>query len=512
MLKLKKMTAVILAIVMLLSISAYAAEPKSEALDYGDPASWAYFELGKDKDVDVFLICPTVDTINETNSFDLNARLRASFVNALDMEKGIYEETGRMFSPYYRQMSMNAYRISKAEREKAREIAYHDISLAFRWYLDNEWNGRGLILAGFSQGSDMCLELMKEYFGGDGEEAAALREKLIAVYALGWAVTPEMAEAYPQIVPAQGETDTGVVVNFDCEDGSLSETLVIPKGQTALSINPLNWKTDATAADKKLNAGAVMGTGAEPIPALCGAYIGARGELVVTDVTPSVYPAVIDIFPEGSYHIYDYMFFFNNLKENVAARTTAWRTGMPFKDVKNDAWYKDYVKNAFEKEWINGTSASTFSPELSLSRAQLVTILWRMAGAPVVNYAMQYADVAADEWYTEAVRWAASEKITDMTGSEFRPGDSLQRDEAAFLLWNAAKLLGADVSVGEDTNILSYDDALAVHEGYASAVQWAVGAGVMQGIGQGLLAPRYWLTRAQTAAMLQRMNACLTAE
>jgi hypothetical protein len=160
---------------------------------------------------------------------------------------------------------------------------------------------------------------MKDFF--DDEE---LRARLVAVYALGTAVTEEMTAAWPQIVPASGETDTGVVVSFECEDGSLTGTIIIPEGVTALSINPLNWKTDATPADASLNLGAVMETGAEPVPGLCGAYIGGRGELVVTGVSAEDYPAGLAILPEGSYHLYDYMFFFENLKKNVADRTAAW--------------------------------------------------------------------------------------------------------------------------------------------------------------------------------------------
>ena len=123
------------------------------------------------------------------------------------------------------------------------------------------------------------------------------------------------------------------MISFDCEDGTLTDSLVIPSGTTALSINPLNWRTDGAVADKSLNTGAVMETGGAAVPGLCGAYIGERGELVVTDVTPAEYPAVIDIFADGSYHIYDYMFFFTNLKENVEARTTAWKTGLPLHPV-----------------------------------------------------------------------------------------------------------------------------------------------------------------------------------
>ena len=291
--------------------------------DYDDPNSWAYFALGEDRGVDVFIVCPTVDTRSERNSFDLNDKLKGKFVSALDMEKGIFEDAGRMYSPYYRQMSIHAYRLSEADRAEAKAVAYADISAAFRWYLDHENGGRPLILAGFSQGGEMCLELLKEYFG-DSEEGSALRARLVSVYALGWAVTEEMTKAYPQIVPAQSATDLGTVVSFDCEDGTLNETIIIPAGVRALSINPLNWRTDTTPADRSENLGAVMATGAEPIPALCGAYIGPRGELVVTDVSTADYPPVLDIFPEGAYHLYDYMFFFMNLKQNVADRVAAY--------------------------------------------------------------------------------------------------------------------------------------------------------------------------------------------
>jgi|GEM_PF-1511716 len=323
--QMKKMMCLFLTVILLLPSAVYAANDAQAALNYDDAANWAYFELGEDKGVDVFLICPTVDTRSERNSLDLNDKLKANFIYALDLEKGIYEDAGRLFSPYYRQMSMNAYKLSAEERAQAQELAYRDVSASFRWYLDHENGGRGIILAGFSQGAQMCLELLKEYYGGDGAEAVSLREGLVAVYAIGWSVTEDMVQAYPQIVPAKGETDTGVVVSFDCEDGTLSDTLVIPTGTKALSINPLNWKTDGTAADKSKNLGAVMSTDAEPIPALCGAYLGARGELIVTDVTAAEYPAVIDIFPDGSYHIYDYLFFFTNLKGNVAARTAVWK-------------------------------------------------------------------------------------------------------------------------------------------------------------------------------------------
>ena len=501
----KKIISLLLALALVFALCApvLAAEAgETEPLDYADAANWAYFEDGSDRDVDVFLICPTVDTRSETNSFDLNDKLKGRFVSALDAERGIYDGTGRMFSPYYRQMSINAYRLSEEARSAAREVAYADVSDAFAWYLENVYDGRGIILAGFSQGADMCLELLKEYFADE-----ELRGALITVYAIGWAVTEEMVAQYPQIVPAKGETDVGVVVNFDCEDGTLTDSIVIPAGQKALSINPLNWMTDSTPAGRALNLGAVMATGAEPVPGFCGAYIGPRGELVATGVSAEDYPPAIDIFRPGAFHIYDNMFFYTNLKNNVAARANAWRTGLPFGDVEADTWYTDAVEYVYEKGLMNGTGAATFSPDLDLTRAQLATVLWRAAGEPVVNYAMPYSDVPEDAWYTEAVRWAAAEKITGREGGAFAPDEELNRAETAAMLWNYAKSLGADVSAGDETSLTGFSDAADVAPEYVQAMQWAVGAGMIRGTGEATLSPNAPLSRSQAAVMLMRFGA-----
>ena len=464
----KRSVCLLLALVLALSLWAAlpvsAAETAEGTPDYGDAGSWAYFALGEDKDVDVFLICPTVDTRSETNSFDLNDKLKGKFVSALDMEKGIYEESGRLYSPYYRQMSMNAYKLPVSEREKALEVAYGDVSAAFRWYLENENHGRGLILAGFSQGSQMCLELLKEYYSGDGAEARALRDSLIAVYAIGWSVTEEMAEAYPQIRPAQGETDTGVVISFDCEDGSLTDTLVIPAGTAALSINPLNWRTDGTAADAALCSGAVMSTGAEPIPGLCGAYIGARGELVVTGVSPADYPAVIDIFPEGAYHIYDYMFFFTNLKDNVVARTAAWKAPM--------------------------------------TRARFLEDLWRVSGEPAAEGSLPFDDVEESTAYADAVRWAVDRGIVNGYGDgRFGPDDPVTREQMAAMLYRSAQALGQGFR-GMWYFLLDHPDADLISPWADEAMHWCVMKGILVGTDRGL-EPKAPVTQAQLSNALQ---------
>ena len=175
-----------------------------------------------------------------------------------------------------------------------------------------------------------------------------------------------------------------------------------------------------------------------------------------------------------------------------------------YTDVPDGAWYAWDVNYVTDTGLMNGVGGSRFEPAGTLTRAQLVTILWRLAGEPVVNYILPYDDVKQDEWYSEAVRWAAAEKIADLFSGSFEPEKSIERDEAAYLLWNYAKHAGADVSIGENTNILSYNDAFDISEGLAPAIQWACGAGVMNGDGNGDLRPNSSLTRAECAALLGR--------
>ena len=292
-----------------------------EPVDYAKTENWAYWEVGEDKDVDLFLVAPTVDTLDEESMSLENDVMKGYFSGALNMERGIYEDSARMFAPYYRQMALNGYKLDDpAERERRLENAYKDVSDAFAYYLANENDGRPIILAGFSQGADMCYRLLEEYFGEKD-----MQDRLVAVYGIGWALTDEMIQEYPQIVPARSADDLGTVITFDCEAPGVTETCVNPAGQKAYSINPLNWKTDATPADKSENLGACFtkysGEIKKEEAQLCGCYIDEeRGVLKVTDISEADYPAVLDIFPEGAYHIYDYQFFFRNLQENVKHR------------------------------------------------------------------------------------------------------------------------------------------------------------------------------------------------
>jgi len=291
-----------------------------ERVDYSDENNWAYYGIGEDKAADLFLICPTVDVNDEYNMSMDDETTKESFLGALNMERGIYEDSTRMFAPYYRQAAMKVYEIDEDEREPYMLSAYQDISDAFAYYLEHENNGRPIVLAGFSQGADMCYRLLEEYFGDK-----KLDDRLVAVYAIGWPCSNEFADKYPQIRPAQSADDIGTVISFDCEAPDVTDTFVWPEGTDAFSINPLSWTCDSKPADKSLNPGACFtdyeGKITQEVKGLCGCYIDEeRGTLKITDIEPEDFPAYLTLLPKGAYHIYDYQFFYRSLQENVKNR------------------------------------------------------------------------------------------------------------------------------------------------------------------------------------------------
>lgn len=174
-----------------------------------------------------------------------------------------------------------------------------------------------------------------------------------------------------------------------------------------------------------------------------------------------------------------------------------------FVDVPAGAYYYDAVLWAAEGGIVTGTDAVHFSPDASCTRAQLVTFLWRAAGSPAVNYAMNFTDVDGGAYYAEAVRWAASEKVVEGTTAEtFASDAAVTRAQMVTMLYRFAKAQGMDTTQG-GMAIREFDDFDAVPAYALEAMDWAVNAGVLKGDNNRLL-PQDNCTRAQIVTMLYR--------
>lgn len=177
---------------------------------------------------------------------------------------------------------------------------------------------------------------------------------------------------------------------------------------------------------------------------------------------------------------------------------------LPFVDVAAEEWYGEAVAAVYAQGLMTGTAEDTFAPELAASRGMVVSILHRLAGSPTVN-AEVFADVAADDWYGQAVAWAASEGIASGTSAEtFSPNAAVTREQLAALLCNFAAQQGMDTTVRSDLS--SFNDAETVSDWAQNTVSWAHAEGLLAGTSATTLSPQGEATRAQLAAMLVRFS------
>jgi uncharacterized repeat protein (TIGR02543 family) len=178
----------------------------------------------------------------------------------------------------------------------------------------------------------------------------------------------------------------------------------------------------------------------------------------------------------------------------------------PFIDTPDTAWYYEDVVYTYVNGLFSGTDDTAFSPDMTMTRGMLVMVLWRMEGSPAVADAADFSDIVSSAWYADAVAWAAENEIVTGYGeNKFGPEDNITREQMAVVLYRYAQYKGYDVSVGEDTNILSYEDAFDIAEYAIPSIQWACGASLMQG-SDGYLMPQGDADRAQVAAILHRFN------
>lgn len=174
-----------------------------------------------------------------------------------------------------------------------------------------------------------------------------------------------------------------------------------------------------------------------------------------------------------------------------------------FADVAADAWYADAVQYVYENSMMSGTSETTFSPDLTTTRGMIVTILYRLENEPAVTGTTAFTDVAADQYYANAVAWAAQNGIVSgTTATTFAPNNAITREQMAAILYRYAQFKGYDVSVKADLSV--YTDAAQVSTYATDAMAWANGAQLITGTSQAMQTPASNATRAQVATILMR--------
>ena len=193
-------------------------------------------------------------------------------------------------------------------------------------------------------------------------------------------------------------------------------------------------------------------------------------------------------------------------EEEQEETTEQEETAVSFTDVRESDWFYKAVSYAVENSLMSGMGDGTFSPNTPLQREMFATVLWNLEGNPAPKDVAPFLDVTSDKYYADAIAWASENGIVAGFGDTFGVGVPITREQFAVMLHNYAQYKGYDVSVGEDTNILSYADAFDISDYAYPAMQWACGAGIINGMGDGTLAPQGQATRAETAAML--MNFC----
>ncbi len=297
-----------------------------------------------------------------------------------------------------------------------------------------------------------------------------------------------------------------LLTKLAAKSGTVSATPDFSKRSSGSSGGSSSGKTTYKVTTSAVNNG---GVNASPSSAEKGATITITlspdkgyklDKLTVTDGSGKTVSTV-----KKSDTVYTFTMPASAVKVGVSyVKATETPSKTKFNDVSANDWFASAVDYVTGKGMMNGTADNTFSPKANTTRGMVVTVLYRLENQPSTS-AASFTDVASGAYYANAVAWANANGIVSGYGSgKFGPNDKVTREQLAAILYRYAQYKKYDVSVGEDTNILSYDDAQSISSYAIPAIQWACGAGVVTGKSGSKLDPKGNATRAEVAAMLMR--------
>ena len=314
-------------------------------VDYSRKENWCRLPAQITRDIDTFYIYATSyifgsleEGAPEYAALD-NAEMRAGNETEYMEHTSAYADSTNIFMPYYRQCGMaimkKAWKETGNVERAISGMPYGDITAALDYYFEHLNGGRPFIIAGHSQGSAITKYALKHYFKDHPEYYA----RMVAAYVIGYSVTSDELEACPYLKFATGESDTGVIVSWNTEGPKNAEenaatAVLLPN---AISINPLNWKRDETYAPASENLGSLVHnekTGAPEIRDIgADAQINLARGVVVTKAKSGPLPeeaiaVAAEFFGPDGRHGDDYVFYYNNIKDNVAKRIAAYKAGI----------------------------------------------------------------------------------------------------------------------------------------------------------------------------------------
>ena len=248
----------------------------------------------------------------------------------------------------------------------------------------------------------------------------------------------------------------------------------------------------------------------EAEPAGTNSYYGIRNEYVYIDATPNTGYKVKSVTVVDKYNdsikVYEsstanrYYFTMPDSNVTVNVEFTPRVMSNPFTDVRSTDWFYDAVNYVYSEGIMDGTSVYMFSPNNATSRGMLVTILWRLAGEPVVT-GTSFSDVSSSSYYYYAVLWASKYGIVDGLGNNmFGPDQAITREQFAVILYRYAQHCGYSTSA--NSTLVGYADSNKISSYALTAMRWACGAGLFEGDERANLNPQGQTTRAAAAKLL----------
>ncbi len=300
-------------------------------VDYSSVNNWLALPSAITKDVDLIYFYPTCYTPTSESDPNLcsidHAGMRSGAQNHIIQQASAFEQDCNIFAPFYKQVN-GTYGLTLTQEQNDTLFQYaasKDASEALDYYFAHYNEGRPFILAGHSQGAETAMYLLANYFKSHPEYYS----RMVVAYIIGYSITSDFLARYPHVKFATGKSDTGVVVSWNTEgpgNDGYHNAVLLPN---AISINPLNWKLDATMAGVEENLGSLDGNN-QLVAGYADAQLNvSRGVLVCTTVDPSQYAiAMTDIFGPQCYHGWDYGFYYANIRANAKERISAKMVNM----------------------------------------------------------------------------------------------------------------------------------------------------------------------------------------